>query len=145
MIPFLERSLVAMLVASGITFSTMSLPASAASEANPLSVHVLDLQSGQPSPGIAVDLERRTAAGWIKLSSAVTDGQGRIRALWPAGKPFESGVYRVVFQTGAFYNKRQQPHFFPEIPVHFQVDASQAHYHIPLLLSPFGYSTYRGN
>jgi 5-hydroxyisourate hydrolase len=112
---------------------------------NPLSVHVLDLQNGQPTPGISVDLEQKTATGWRSLASGVTDAQGRIRELFPAGQPFVAGQYRVVFHTGAHYATVKQPTFFPEIPVLFKVEDATQHYHIPLLLSPYGYSTYRGN
>jgi len=117
----------------------------AQSAGNPLSVHVLDLQSGQPSPGVTVDLERQSAAGWEKLGSAITDGQGRVREFFPASARWERGDYRVVFRTGMFYAQQKQTTFFPEIPVIFRVEDTQQHYHIPLLLSPFGYSTYRGN
>lgn len=129
------------------TMSGFALPALAA-DVNPLSVHVLDLQTGQPSPGIQVDLERRAASGnWQPLGSGTTDEQGRIRALVPATalKEWAAGDYRVVFRTGEFYARQKQPSFFPEIPVVFRVESAKQHYHVPLLLSPFGFSTYRGN
>lgn len=133
------------LMAAGL--AGLALPVQAESP-NPLSVHVLDLQTGQPTPGIRVDLERRSAAGdWQPLGEGTTDDQGRIRALVPAAAlaRWSAGEYRVVFRTGEFYARRQQPSFFPEIPVVFRVDSAQQHYHVPLLLSPFGFSTYRGN
>ncbi len=121
--------------------------ASAAGSTNPLSVHVLDLQTGQPSPGVTVDLEQRSGSGWQPLGSAVTDAQGRIRALVPQQRlaNWGAGEYRVVFRTGEFYARQNQSTFFPEIPVVFKVDSGAQHYHVPLLLSPFGFSTYRGN
>ncbi|MCZ8077086.1 MAG: hydroxyisourate hydrolase [Paucibacter sp.] len=124
-----------------------SLPAQAA-EINPLSVHVLNLQTGQPSPGIRVDLERRIdATHWQPLGSGTTDEQGRVRALVPASElpKWSAGEYRVVFRTGEFYARQQQASFFPEIPVVIRVDSAQQHYHVPLLLSPYGFSSYRGN
>lgn len=123
--------------------SVASLAASAAQ--NPLSVHVLDQQSGQPGAGIEVTLEQRKGAEWIQLASGVTNGQGRIPALYPEGKAMAAGDYRIVFRTGEHFARKGQPTFFPRIPVEFTVDAPAQHYHIPLLLSPFGYSTYRGN
>lgn len=112
---------------------------------NPLSVHILDLQSGQPTSGVAVTLEQRDGPQWRALGSAVTDAQGRVRALYPAGKPLVAGAYRIVFKTGEHYAKLRQPTFFEQIPVEFKVENTAQHYHIPLLLSPYGYSTYRGN
>ncbi|MBB3193306.1 hydroxyisourate hydrolase [Roseateles terrae] len=115
---------------------------------NPLSVHVLDLQTGQPSPGIHVDLERRGERGeWLPLGSGVTDAQGRIRALVPAAalSQWVAGDYRVIFRTGEFYARQRLSSFFPEIPVVFHVESAQQHYHVPLLLSQYGFSTYRGN
>lgn len=112
---------------------------------NPLSVHVLDLQSGQPTAGIRVRLEQRAGEQWRELAAGVTNEQGRIPALYPEGKAVTAGAYRIVFETGEHYARKGQPTFFPRIPVEFTMDAASAHYHVPLLLSPFGYSTYRGN
>ena len=117
----------------------------AAAPANPLSVHVLDLQSGQPTEGIEVTLEQQMGAQWRALASGVTNAQGRIPALYPEGKKMEAAQYRIVFKTGEHYARKNQPTFFPRIPVEFSADGKAQHYHIPLLLSPFGYSTYRGN
>lgn len=116
-----------------------------AAAANPLSVHVLDLQSGQPTPGIRVTLEQRSGEQWRELAAGVTNAQGRIAALYPEDKPIAAGDYRIVFQTGEHYARLKQDTFFPRIPVEFRVAVPAQHYHIPLLLSPFGYSTYRGN
>jgi 5-hydroxyisourate hydrolase len=112
---------------------------------NPLSVHILDLQSGQPTPGVALTLEQQDKGEWRALGSAVTDAQGRVRALYPAGKTLASGAYRIVFKTGEHYARLRQPTFFEQIPIEFKVADTAQHYHIPLLLSPYGYSTYRGN
>lgn len=117
----------------------------AAAAPNPLSVHVLDLQSGQPTAGIRVTLEQRAGKQWRELANGVTNEQGRIPALYPEGKAMAAGDYRIVFRTGEHFARKGQATFFPRIPVEFTVDAPAQHYHIPLLLSPFGYSTYRGN
>lgn len=122
-----------------------SASAIAAAAPNPLSVHVLDLQSGQPSAGIAVALEQRVGTEWRALATGVTNAQGRIAALYPEGKPVVAGEYRIVFNTGEHFARKGQASFFPRIPVEFSMDKATEHYHIPLLLSPFGYSTYRGN
>ncbi len=150
---------VSTLLAAGLVGTSLSAAAQAqpqqppqtsaqAQSQNPLSVHVLDLQTGQPSPGIQVDLERRGERGeWLPLGSGVTDAQGRIRALVPASalSQWAVGDYRVIFRTGDFYARQRQSSFFPEIPVVFRVESAQQHYHVPLLLSLYGFSTYRGN
>ena len=79
------------------------------------------------------------------IGQAVTDAQGRVRALYPASKALTGGAYRIVFKTGDHYARLGQPTFFDQIPVEFKVENTAQHYHIPLLLSPYGYSTYRGN
>lgn len=112
---------------------------------NPLSVHVLNIQSGQPSPGVEVHLEQHTDTGWTTLSTATTDASGRVSALYPEDERFTSGRYRVTFETGDWFAERDTATFFPEIPVPFEVADTDQHYHVPLLLSPYGYSTYRGN
>ncbi|ART80020.1 hydroxyisourate hydrolase [Oceanisphaera avium] len=112
---------------------------------NPLSVHVLNLENGLPSSGVEVMLEQQAGDSWTKLNSGITNEQGRIPALYPEGKKLEEGVYRVTFETGDWFKKHDTTTFFPEVPVIFTADASVEHYHIPLLLSPYGFSTYRGN
>jgi len=127
---------------------TASLPVLAAGNEgmkNPLSVHVLNLQTGVPTSGVTVELEQQQKQGWVKLGSGVTDANGRIAALYPANSTMAAGNYKVVFKTGDYYQQQHQPNFFPEIPVIFHVEKSGEHYHIPLLLSQYGYSTYRGN
>lgn len=112
---------------------------------NPISVHVLNLQTGVPTAGVAVELDQNRDGSWVKLATGVTDANGRISALYPAGKQAEPGTYKVTFKTGDYYASAKQKTFFPEIPVIFTIDSRDQHYHIPLLLSPYGYSTYRGN
>ena len=112
---------------------------------NPLSVHVLNTQNGLPGPNIEVTLERQKDNNWVMLESGRTNAQGRIAALYPSDQTLTEGVYRVTFKTGSWLKEQNTATFFPEIPVVFQIDGSLDHYHIPLLLSPYGYSTYRGN
>lgn len=112
---------------------------------NPLSVHVLSLQDGLPSPGVNVTLEKQHGKNWDLLNNGMTNEQGRITEFYPEGKALDQGTYRVTFKTGEWFKKQQTASFFPEVPVIFAVDGSVSHYHIPLLLSPYGFSTYRGN
>lgn len=125
---------------AALTLSAYTLAAD-----NPLSVHVLNLQTGLPSSDVAVVLEQNQKGQWVKLNEQVTNENGRITALYPAQKKLEQGVYRVTFKTGDWFKKHNQKSFFPEVPVIFQMDGAVKHYHIPLLVSPYGYSTYRGN
>lgn len=117
----------------------------ALASANPLSVHVLNLQDGLPSPAVNVTLEKHNGQAWNLLNNGTTNEQGRITALYPEGKALEKGTYRVTFKTGEWFKKHETASFFPEVPVIFEVDGTVPHYHIPLLLSPYGFSTYRGN
>jgi 5-hydroxyisourate hydrolase len=122
------------------TLSTLVLAAK-----NPLSVHVLSLQNGLPSAQVPVTLEIQDGQNWTLLNQASTNEQGRVTGLYPEGEPLKKGIYRVTFKTGEWHKAQKVDSFFPEVPVIFQVDGSVEHYHIPLLLSPYGFSTYRGN
>ncbi|EJL92568.1 hydroxyisourate hydrolase [Pantoea sp. BIGb0393] len=128
-----------------LTTSLSAVTAQAATTKNPLSVHVLNLQTGSPTSGIEVELDQKQNNNWVKLATGKTDSNGRISALFPEDKTASAGSYRVVFKTGDYYKMSNQKTFFPEIPVEFNMESNGEHYHIPLLLSPFGYSTYRGN
>ena len=128
---------------AGLALSAVSSLTLAAD--NPLSVHVLNLQDGLPSADVRVTLEQQTGNSWTLLNSGTTNAQGRIPALYPESKTLEKGTYRVTFKTGDWFRAHNAPTFFPEVPVIFAVDGAVAHYHIPLLLSPYGFSTYRGN
>ena len=121
-------------------FSSLALAAG-----NPLSVHVLNLENGLPSPGVNVTLEKHVGQNWQPLAQGTTNEQGRIGELFPDKQAMEAGQYRVVFKTGDYFKKAGRDTFFPEIPVIFEVKNADQHYHIPLLLSPYGFSTYRGS
>jgi len=143
---FIQTLLVVTLGAAAHCASAATVPTVAPAAAiNPLSVHVLNLQDGLPSADVAVTLEQRVGDGWTMLGEGVTNAQGRIPALFPAGVAMVRGTYRVTFKTGKWFAEHKSPTFFPEIPVIFTADGSVPHYHVPLLLSPYGYSTYRGN
>ena len=113
---------------------------------SPITSHVLDTALGRPALGVPITLERKNDEGkWEQLGAGATDDDGRLKTLLPAGAPAAKGVYRVTFDTGAYFEATQQRVFYPECTVVFVLDAPDQHYHIPLLLSPFGYSTYRGS
>jgi 5-hydroxyisourate hydrolase len=108
-----------------------------------VTTHVLDAVSGRPAAGIAATLLQQSSAGWEALASAVTDADGRVGEFGP--EALDAGVYKVRFETGVFFASRSQDTFYPSIEIVFEVKDRSEHYHVPLLLSPFAYSTYRGS
>lgn len=111
-----------------------------------ITTHVLDLTTGKPAAGVAVVLERKThSAGWQPLGESLTDADGRVRDLLPPGEVVLPGHYRLTFETGAYFLLRSKETFYPNVVIAFSVKEIAEHYHVPLLLSPFGYSTYRGS
>jgi 5-hydroxyisourate hydrolase len=102
-----------------------------------ITTHVLDTSRGRPAAGVPVVLERAVDGRWEPVGRATTDADGRARDLLSSA-PAE-GDYRLTFDTGAYSR------FYPEVSVTFAVEGGEDHYHVPLLLSPFGYSTYRGS
>ncbi|WP_380184762.1 hydroxyisourate hydrolase [Kalamiella sp. sgz302252] len=130
--------------ATAVLAAALAASAGAAAAQNLLSVHVLNQQTGKPAPGVEVTLEQKQEAGWKFINKATTDGDGRIKAFWP-DQPAAAGDYRVVFKTGDYFKQQKQESFFPEVPVEFHISSTSEHYHVPLLLSQYGYSTYRGS
>ena len=104
-----------------------------------LSTHVLDAATGRPAVGVAVRLE---AADGTVLADATTDSDGRVPDFAAA---LDGGTFRLRFDTGGYFAATEQAAFYPEVVVTFDVTDAQQHYHVPLLLSPFAYSTYRGS
>ena len=123
-----------------IVLSLIAVPAAAAE----ISTHVLDLAEGVGGANVPVTLSKRDAAGtWVEVDTARTDQNGRVRSFGPDAD-FETGVYRLQFDMTAYPNAEAKP-FFPEITVTFRMSDKAGHYHVPVVVSPFGYSTYRGN
>ena len=111
-----------------------------------ISIHVLDQSQGRPAEGIPVTLEIRGLTGlWKELGRGRTDVDGRSVDLYPAGLRMHTGTYRLTFDVAGYFRKRNMATFFPEVAVVFAVQEVTQSYHIPLLLSPFGYSVYRGS
>ena len=110
-----------------------------------ITTHVLDTSLGRPATGVAVALETLSSDGeWVLLGSSITDQDGRCRDLLPAGASPSLGTYRLTFDTASYHQSNGVDGFFPEVTITFKL-ADKAHYHVPLLLSPYGYSTYRGS
>jgi 5-hydroxyisourate hydrolase len=108
-----------------------------------ISTHVLDTSRGRPASGVPVALEIRSAEGWRELARGTTDGDGRVRDL--LASPPASGTYRLTFDLERYFASQGVEGFYPEASIVFIVRDSGQHHHVPLLLSPFGYSTYRGS
>lgn len=107
--------------------------------------HILDTARGKPAAGVAVTLQKRhDGSGFVDLAHSETDNDGRIKQF--AVKELTAGVYRLVFATERYFQAHGvTAHFYPEVAVTFAVRNPAEHHHVPLLLSPFGYSTYRGS
>jgi 5-hydroxyisourate hydrolase len=105
-----------------------------------ITTHVLDTSRGCPAAGVPVVLERFVDSDWQSVGRGVTDADGRSRDLLSSAP--DAGRYRLTFDTGTYLGEAG---FYPEVSVTFVVEPGQDHYHVPLLLSPFGYSTYRGS
>jgi 5-hydroxyisourate hydrolase len=101
-----------------------------------LSTHVLDTARGEPAQGVPVRLDRHDGTAWLPVAAGRTDTDGRLRD-WVPDTDWHAGRYRLVFDTAGA--------FFPEVTVVFEVTEPERHHHVPLLLSPFGYTTYRGS
>lgn len=111
-----------------------------------ISTHVLDTALGKPAAGVPVCLERmERASKWQPLGSAQTDGDGRCRELLPNSQSLSAGIYRLLFDTGAYFASQHVKGLYPWVEITFEVHSGESHFHIPLLLSPNGYSTYRGS
>lgn len=108
-----------------------------------ISTHVLDTARGRPAAGMRVTLSRRKAGGpWSVVGRAVTDTDGRVKEL--SSVPLEAGEYRLDFAAGDYFKASGTTGFYPEVAVVIAAAAGDTHLHVPLLLSPFGYSTYKG-
>ncbi len=107
--------------------------------------HILNQQTGLPSPGVQIELDKQQGESWQHIATGKTDADGRIKSLYPQAENMEPGVYKVTFKTGDYFKSQNMNTFFPVIPVIFNVTKQNQKLHIPLLLSQYGYSTYRGS
>lgn len=107
-----------------------------------ISTHILDIARGTPAAGVPVTLECQSGEGFTKVADGKTDSDGRIRD-WQFD--FQTGTFRLHFAIGTYFQAQNEKAFYPYVEIVFTVDSAEQHYHVPLLLSPFGYSTYRGS
>jgi 5-hydroxyisourate hydrolase len=111
---------------------------------SPITTHALDTRLGTPAKGLPISLSRYEEGQWQELASGVTNDDGRITNLLKPGE-LTPGIYQMRFDTGVYHQIHQVEGFYPEALITFDIKNIEQHYHIPLLLSPFGYSTYRGS
>jgi 5-hydroxyisourate hydrolase len=109
-----------------------------------ISTHILDTSLGRPAAGVPVILDRADGLHWLTCASAITDADGRCKPLLDASL-VAAGKYRLTFEIAPYFARLHQATLYPEIVITFLVAADAASYHIPLLLNPFGYTTYRGS
>ena len=111
-----------------------------------ITTHILDTSTGKPGAGIRVALDCKSdSSGWQAIASGVSDADGRINDLVSTNEVLQPGPYRLIYETGPYFLLSNIECFFPQITINFVVKDPQQHYHVPLLLSPFGYTTYRGS
>lgn len=110
-----------------------------------ISTHILDTALGRPAAGVPVTLARRTEDEWSPITGATTDQDGRCKELLPSTRALDPGTYRVRFETAVYYKQHQLNGLYPYVEIVFTVTDSGQHYHIPLLLTANGYTTYRGS
>jgi 5-hydroxyisourate hydrolase len=110
-----------------------------------ISTHILDTTIGRPAAGVTVTLEREESGEWSSVNSITTDQDGRCRSLLPEWQTLTTGRYRIRFDTGAYFASQKVKGLYPRVDITFEVVEPTEHYHIPLLLTANGYTTYRGS
>ena len=113
---------------------------------SPITIHILDTATGTPAAGVPVLLEVSLPGDqWELLARGTTDPDGRVRDLLSQKTRLAKGIYRLTFQTATYFRANKIQGFYPMVQVIFEIINPREHHHIPLLLSPYGYSTYRGS
>lgn len=113
---------------------------------SPLTTHILDTSRGKPAAGVQVTLDSQAADGtWTRLGEGTTGSDGRLADLPAGGAQLAPGTYRLTFAVGPYFEAMGKPSFYDDVPVVFHVTEAEVHVHVPLLINPYGYSTYRGS
>ena len=110
-----------------------------------ITTHILDTSKGRPAQNVKVDLEFFHQDSWQKLASGQTNDDGRVPDLLSKDHSLESGNYKIIFYTQDYFEKQKLKTFYPHVEIIFNISSPDEHYHVPLLLNGFGYSTYRGS
>src|SRR5688572_23007043 len=109
-----------------------------------ITTHILDTTKGKPASGVTISLSQDKNGSWVELAKGITNQDGRIPDLLEKDRILDTGIYKMRFETKPYFEQTQTAAFYPFVEIVFEI-TSQEHYHIPLLLNPFGYSTYRGS
>lgn len=109
-----------------------------------ITTHILDTCKGKPANAVSIILFKQNIEEWIEISKGFTDNDGRILDLLENNIVLEHGIYKMKFDTAEYFSRQQIKTFYPFVEIIFTIDSNE-HYHVPLLLNPFGYSTYRGS
>ncbi len=112
---------------------------------NTISTHVLDTSIGKPAKDMPIRLEKQSGTNWTILSQSTTNADGRVTNLLGDQSKLEPGIYRMHFNVGEYFKAKNLNSFYPFAEIVFEIKGSGEHYHVPLLVSPYGYSTYRGS
>ena len=110
-----------------------------------ITTHILDTATGKPAQNVPIALFMQQGGEWSEIGAGLTNEDGRIADLCAAEQVLDAGTYRMHFDTNAYFSAMGEAVFYPWVDVVFSIEADGQHYHIPLLLSPFAYSTYRGS
>ncbi len=110
-----------------------------------ITTHILDTTRGLPAKNLPITLFAQQGEGWKEINSGITNNDGRLPGLLADDEKLPAGVYRMHFATATYFKDNNEEGFYPYVDIVFEINASGAHYHIPLLLTAFGYSTYRGS
>lgn len=109
-----------------------------------ITTHILDTTLGHPAQGVTIALSKRAGEGWQEIARGQTNQDGRIKDLLPEGSTLEKGIYQMKFFTKEYFDRLGTKTFYPFVEISFDIQTAE-HYHVPLLLNPFGYATYRGS
>lgn len=107
--------------------------------------HILDTSRGKPAEGVLITLMQQQGDDWLMLGTGSTDADGRVSDFTGINEALPAGIYKLTFYLSDYYQAMQQASFYPYVDVAFEIGDDGQHYHVPLLLNPFGYSTYRGS
>lgn len=128
-----------------LLFTLFSLTGVAQNKSYQLSSHILDIHVGKPASGVKITLSRQEASGhWVEIEERMTDENGRVKDFLESKPTGNEGVYKLTYHVAPYFESQGQDSFYPFIEVVFQIK-DDAHYHVPITLSPYGYSTYRGS